>query len=149
MSQFDWPITPQKKIMQATQNRRFYFEVQSSSPLAHLYRWKEAEFMGAVYKSFFQLPRPLLKMLHYFFRLKKQDLEAFHFFFNFLHQKQVFELVEYICKGQIFILPALKVLISKPNQWRVVCLFTEGQHVTLFRQDGPTGDKELMILTKK
>jgi hypothetical protein len=27
----------------------------------------------------------------------------------------VFELVECICKGQIFILPALKVLISKPN----------------------------------
>jgi hypothetical protein len=27
--------------MESPQNRRFYFEVQSSSPLAHSYRWKE------------------------------------------------------------------------------------------------------------
>jgi hypothetical protein len=32
-----------------------------------------------------------------------------------LDGNRVFELVECICKGQIFILHALKVLISKPN----------------------------------
>jgi len=42
MSQLDWPITYKKKeTMEAPQNRRFYFEIQSSSPLAHLCRWKE------------------------------------------------------------------------------------------------------------
>ncbi len=33
-----------------------------------------------------------------------------------LDGNRVFELVECICKGQIFILPTLKVLISKPNK---------------------------------
>jgi hypothetical protein len=33
-----------------------------------------------------------------------------------LDGNQVFELVECICKGHNFILPPLKVLISKPNK---------------------------------
>jgi hypothetical protein len=33
-----------------------------------------------------------------------------------LNGNWVFELVECICKGHIFILPAIKVLISKPNK---------------------------------
>jgi len=42
MSQLDWHITPKKKneTMEAHQNRRYYFEVYSSSPLAHLYDLK-------------------------------------------------------------------------------------------------------------
>jgi len=38
MGKFDWPITSKKKTYrEAPQNRRLYFEIQSSSPLAHLY----------------------------------------------------------------------------------------------------------------
>jgi hypothetical protein len=39
MNQFDWPITQKNETMEAPQDRRFsnYFEVLSSSPLAHLY----------------------------------------------------------------------------------------------------------------
>jgi hypothetical protein len=41
MSQLDWRITPQKnETLKAHQNRRYYFEVYSSSPLAHLYDLK-------------------------------------------------------------------------------------------------------------
>jgi hypothetical protein len=39
MSEFDWPIAPKKnEIMEAPQDRKFYFEVWKSSPLPHLYR---------------------------------------------------------------------------------------------------------------
>jgi len=41
MNQFDWPITQKNETMEAPQDRRFYFEVLSSSPLAHPYGWKE------------------------------------------------------------------------------------------------------------
>jgi hypothetical protein len=41
MNQFDSPITPKNETMEAPQDRRFYFEVLSSSPLAHPYGWKE------------------------------------------------------------------------------------------------------------
>jgi retron-type reverse transcriptase len=37
-------------------------------------------------------------------------------FLDGLDGNWVFELVKCICKGQNFILPALKVLISKPNK---------------------------------
>jgi len=39
--QFDWPIAQKNEIMETPQNRRLYFEVYSSSTLAHLYKWKE------------------------------------------------------------------------------------------------------------
>jgi hypothetical protein len=42
MSQFDSSITPNKnETMKAPQNRTFYIEVLSFSPLAQLCRWKE------------------------------------------------------------------------------------------------------------
>ncbi len=46
MSKFYRPIIQKKKkkTMEAPQNRRFYFEVQNSSPLAHLYMWKRTTF---------------------------------------------------------------------------------------------------------
>ncbi len=38
-NQIDWPIAPKKnETMEVPQNRRFCFDVYSSSPLAHLYR---------------------------------------------------------------------------------------------------------------
>jgi hypothetical protein len=41
INQFDWPIKQKNETMEAPQDRRFYFEVLSSSPLAHPYGWKE------------------------------------------------------------------------------------------------------------
>jgi len=45
MSQYDWPITflkkPKKVPIESPQCKRFYIEVQSSSHLANLNRWKE------------------------------------------------------------------------------------------------------------
>jgi hypothetical protein len=41
MNQFDWPVTQKNETMEAPQDKRFYFEVLSSSPLAHPYGWKE------------------------------------------------------------------------------------------------------------
>jgi hypothetical protein len=35
--------------MEAPQNRRFYFEVYSSFPLAQLYRWKEDNIYQSIY----------------------------------------------------------------------------------------------------
>jgi len=40
-SQIDWPISPKTKTTEAPRNRRFCFDVHSSSPWACLYRWKE------------------------------------------------------------------------------------------------------------
>jgi hypothetical protein len=50
--QFDWPITQKKRNYVNSPKQRFYFEVHSSSLLAHLYRWKEdAIFQGIWDKS--------------------------------------------------------------------------------------------------
>jgi hypothetical protein len=38
----------EKWNMEAPQNGRFYFQVQSSSPLAHLYRWKEVNICKSI-----------------------------------------------------------------------------------------------------
>jgi len=35
--------------MEAPENRRFYFEIYSSSPLAHLYRWKGGQHLPQAY----------------------------------------------------------------------------------------------------
>jgi hypothetical protein len=41
MNQFDWPNRQKNESMEGPQDRRFYFEVLTSSPLAHPYGWKE------------------------------------------------------------------------------------------------------------
>jgi len=46
-SQFDWPITQMKMNYKGNQNRSFYFEVQSSFPLAKIYTWKEGNIAKA------------------------------------------------------------------------------------------------------
>jgi hypothetical protein len=40
-TQFDWHIAQINESMEAPYNSRFYLEVQSSCPLAHIYGWKE------------------------------------------------------------------------------------------------------------
>jgi len=45
--QFDWPITQKNEAMETPQNKRFYFEVYSSSPLAQIYRKKRTPFSKA------------------------------------------------------------------------------------------------------
>ncbi len=50
--QFDWPITQINETMEATQHWRFYFEIYSSSPLAHLYGWKEGNICQRIWDKF-------------------------------------------------------------------------------------------------
>jgi hypothetical protein len=50
LPKFDWPITFEKhEAMKIPQNTRFDFEVQSSSPLAHVYRWSGDKFCQSIW----------------------------------------------------------------------------------------------------